>query len=862
MTNPNEWEPFGEVSFGGGLSLDLEIDVGAKFIVGGGGTLTLTGQAPANPGYFKSIDVVMDFHYKLMWKYFESGDVSDVMFSWPEMPATQGVAVAEESPTIRLMSREFTDRSDYHQFIGGARIAKQNAGAPTEQTLVANAYANAEPALAMNGAAAAIVYVHFDETKPTLQSTDLQLLYSADGTFTQAPAPVTDDTRGEFAPTIGFDANGRLVAAWERVRAADFATDDIAAFAAELEIVYASYDPATGTWSAPVALTDNAALDHSPEICRSLKGEILLTWQQNTGLELIGTADSPTTIFTAEWDDATRTFGAPAAVPNSFVEASGFACAFDGDDFLLAWSRDTDGNATTTDDLEIEYIGRDGATWGNVIVLTDDSVRDVGPKAIYKADDQPELLWVKDGMLVRLTDWTNKTTENVRADSGGLSFLDFDLFFDGNGRLVTLWSAMDDESQPNVFYQVRAAAANQWSMDRQLTRDTAIESGLMGAVAPDGSFRFVHLSQEPDDNVADIVIRAYKPDANLTIGSVDIEFDPAQPAPDEAVTLKATVHNTGDLPATGVAVAFHDGDPAVNTTPVGTAMLPANFRAGDSTTVSLAWTAPASLEGVQIWVVVDSGAAVVETDETDNQATAPLALADLAITDIRYTDLNDGSVLLYTTVENRGGVAAENISIQYSIDGETYATTTLNKLFPDRNAEFSQRIFADALFVDQITSGLVEVAVNPDETIAEYENAEDNRRTIRINLESDLDGDGMNDAWERLHFGSTIRDGLGDIDGDGLRDRGEFIAGTNPNEMTSSMRFQSPARDAQTGHVRLNWATARGRTYLVQYTDDLGSNAWQNLGAPFTAGQESSEVMDTTMPPDGRRYYRVVVVRN
>jgi hypothetical protein len=46
--------------------------------------------------------------------------------------------------------------------------------------------------------------------------------------------------------------------------------------------------------------------------------------------------------------------------------------------------------------------------------------------------------------------------------------------------------------------------------------------------------------------------------------------------------------------------------------------------------------------------------------------------------------------------------------------------------------------------------------------------------------ENDTDGDGLDDDWERLHFGDLSRDGSGDFDGDGISDREEFDKGTDP----------------------------------------------------------------------------------
>jgi hypothetical protein len=75
------------------------------------------------------------------------------------------------------------------------------------------------------------------------------------GTGYTVPAPIASDTRAEFAPAVAFDGQGKVVAVWERVGDTDFAGADIGDMAAELEIVYAVYDPSTAVWTEPVELT-------------------------------------------------------------------------------------------------------------------------------------------------------------------------------------------------------------------------------------------------------------------------------------------------------------------------------------------------------------------------------------------------------------------------------------------------------------------------------------------------------------------------------------------------------------------------------------------------------------------------------
>lgn len=69
-----------------------------------------------------------------------------------------------------------------------------------------------------------------------------------------------------------------------------------------------------------------------------------------------------------------------------------------------------------------------------------------------------------------------------------------------------------------------------------------------------------------------------------------------------------------------------------------------------------------------------------------------------------------------------------------------------------------------------------------DLTYTASDGALETRRTARITVcgLTDTDCDGMNDAWERLHFGNLGRDGTGDFDGDGLTDLEEFKRGTDP----------------------------------------------------------------------------------
>ena len=104
------------------------------------------------------------------------------------------------------------------------------------------------------------------------------------------PAAIATDTRGEFAPRVAFDGAGDAIAVWERVATPDFTNEDVAAIAAEIEIVWSRWNRATGTWSAPAELTSNGYLDHAPLLCGPMSnGNLLLVWTKNETNQLMGT---------------------------------------------------------------------------------------------------------------------------------------------------------------------------------------------------------------------------------------------------------------------------------------------------------------------------------------------------------------------------------------------------------------------------------------------------------------------------------------------------------------------------------------------------------------------------------------------
>ncbi len=80
-------------------------------------------------------------------------------------------------------------------------------------------------------------------------------------------------------------------------------------------------------------------------------------------------------------------------------------------------------------------------------------------------------------------------------------------------------------------------------------------------------------------------------------------------------------------------------------------------------------------------------------------------------------------------------------------------------------------------------------------------------------------------------------------------------AGLTVNSPVLPPEITSVSRVGNT--VTIVWSSATGRTYRVDYKDDLTAPFWNPLGAPVTATGTSTTATDTTAV--GQRFYRVVL---
>ena len=106
------------------------------------------------------------------------------------------------------------------------------------------------------------------------------------------------------------------------------------------------------------------------------------------------------------------------------------------------------------------------------------------------------------------------------------------------------------------------------------------------------------------------------------------------------------------------------------------------------------------------------------------------------------------------------------------------------------------------------------------------------------------------------YFSNLTQDRSSDSYQDSLKDGDEFLAGTDPTNNNSVLSVFEIA-DLLPNTVTVMWSSVAGRTYDVQYIEELG-DPWSTLYEGVIADGPSRSVVDYLPPHATRRYYRVV----
>jgi hypothetical protein len=96
-----------------------------------------------------------------------------------------------------------------------------------------------------------------------------------------------------------------------------------------------------------------------------------------------------------------------------------------------------------------------------------------------------------------------------------------------------------------------------------------------------------------------------------------------------------------------------------------------------------------------------------------------------------------------------------------------------------------------------------------------------------------------------------------DNDGDGASNLQEHLAGTNPNS-PQSVLIATGAGFAPGGAYQGTFQAVAGKTYTVQYSDDLLPNGWHKISDHSPTVDGIVPFTDAGAAASNRRFYRVI----
>ena len=118
----------------------------------------------------------------------------------------------------------------------------------------------------------------------------------------------------------------------------------------------------------------------------------------------------------------------------------------------------------------------------------------------------------------------------------------------------------------------------------------------------------------------------------------------------------------------------------------------------------------------------------------------------------------------------------------------------------------------------------------------------------------------ISDEWKLNFFGSLsnpLAENNADPDGDGFSNWQEYLAGTNPTNSSSCLKFNNPGL-TEAHAVALRWMTAPGKNYILERSPSVHGAGWTTLSNVVGDGY-LKEVIDSN-PASQNQFYRIRIL--
>ena len=549
----------------------------------------------------------------------------------------------------KLQSRDYLKK--------GTPRMRLMATAPTDGVVESGGYPDPAPSMASGTAGDALAYLRDNAERTSANRTELVLRTGTSNEWDVAEI-VWDDGTADFMPEIAAMPNGSFVATWANT-GRTFSDDvTLPEMCTAMEIAVGVRNAATGAWSCR-NLTADSVLDFAPVVRAGTNGTALVAWLRNAAGSLVGSAAEPTDIMASVYVNGT--WSAPAAVVSGAGSVSGFDVAFDGENAVLAFSKDADGNQETMGDMEIFAVSFNGAAWGEPARLTYAGDSDGQPFVRGGAGTGFAVLWTEKGTLMETTELAVSNAVAVAAADGWMLSGGCSVMRGADGRDALVWGG--DSAAGGVANAPVAMmydpVCGAWGAPRKLLDDGRYERQLAGAVGADGGIRIGYESSSVSTNAqgevifGDVELRTrYIPAiCDLAVAEGGFSFASDDLADGDETVLTVKVVNLGFKTATNATVTVYEG---VGDEKGELESVVTNFPGGGVVAVNVPWTVDNTQSNLQFTVEIDAGVSEDEGADGNNVYIWNAGAYDVSFAGVAVRNESATRRLLTAAVSNAG----------------------------------------------------------------------------------------------------------------------------------------------------------------------------------------------------------------
>lgn len=570
------------------------------------------------------------------------------------------------------------------------------AAAPSNGVVESGGYPNPAPAMASGAAGDALAYLRDNAERTSANRTELVLRTGTSNEWNAAEV-VWDDGTADFMPEIAALPDGSFVAAW--ANAGQTFSDDVTLpeMCGAMEIAVGVRNVATGSWSCR-NLTTDSVLDFAPVVRAGTNGTALVAWLRNAAGSLAGSAAEPTDIMASVYANGTWSAAAPVVAGAGSV--SGFDVAFDGENAVLAFSKDADGNQETMGDMEIFAVRFNGAAWGEPARLTYAGDSDGQPFVRGGAGTGFAVLWTEKGALMETTELAVSNAVAVAAADGWMLSGGCSVMRGADGRDALVWGGDSDaggvaNAPVAMMYDPVCGA---WGAPRKLLDDGRYERQLAGAVGADGGIRIGYESSSVSTNAqgevifGDVELRTRHIPAicDLAVAEDGFSFASDDLADGDETVLTVKVANLGFKTATNATVAVYEG---VGDEKSELASVVTNFPGGGVVAVNVPWTVDNTQSNLRFTVEIDAGENEDEGADGNNVYIWNAGVYDVLFAGVTVRNESATRRLLTAAVSNAGLGPLPNggkvVFRRGGENGEVLAVDEIGTVWPGTNGVYN-----------------------------------------------------------------------------------------------------------------------------------------------------------------------------